>query len=368
MKLRKSVTVAMLGAGFLAFSLLFQNCSKIAISDIETPKLIDAAGATGEPVQQGDPLLDPAIRSQVSTPSIEISATRSTVPEGQNSILTVRLHGIETAKYICADRLTHEVAAHGDITESAVEISVTVNHDLECEVKGAAKNTEEPITAVQNLTLDCANRIKNSNDNKCQDFKCEKVIQLGSLNELLKIEARDSRGLCYAIKLLSGIKNSSSSLTTEIDQEVTSRNHDRGSTNHHPYNMGSIKTEFRLEGQRVVKLSGGLSDSAPILVDNFVLIGVHPADQDVSHDLIHAYTALGTADSSVIDDMTGETNSIEFNSALIPLKKYGSGGTSSLAAVDITRSAEPKVIHSLDFRALDCGGSRELSDIYLLFQ
>ena len=365
MGLQKFKSIAFFTTAGFASIFMFQNCSKISASDIASPKIIDGAAATGVPVTEPE-ILNPTINS---VPSIEVSASATTVVEGQDSILTVRLHLIETAKYKCTNRLTGEVLATGDITQQEQLFSITVNHDLECEVIGFAKNSEDPVIASTNLTLDCANRIKNANDNKCQDFKCEKVIELTSLNDLLKIEARDARGLCYAIKLLNGIENSSSSLTKDIDQDVTSRNHDSGATNHHPYNMGTVKTEFRLEGQRVVKLSGGLSETAPILVDNFVLIGVHPADQDVSSDLNSAYSALGTADSTVINEKTNsDTNAIEFNQTLIPLKKFGTGGTISLSAVDITRSAKPQVIHSLDFRALDCGGSRELSDIYLLFQ
>ena len=368
-KTRTKATTIIVGTG-LALGLLFQNCSKITTSDIETPHTSDTAGAAGVLDTPANPVIQPTPANSTTdtTPSIEIRASATSVIEGQQSILTVLLQNIDTAKYSCTDRLTQQVVASGDLLHSQQDIPITVEHDLECVVTGSAKSLEEPITATQNLTLNCANRIKNSNDNKCQDFKCEEVIELASKNDLLKIEARDSRGLCYAIKILSGIANSPSSLTQEIDQEVVSRNHDSGSKNHHPYNMGSIKTEFRLEGQRVVKLSGGLSDQAPILVDNFVLIGVHPADQDVGANLTSAYSALGTADATTIDESGTDSKSIEFNNVLIPLKIFGTGGTSTLSAVDITRSAEPEVIHSLDFRALDCGGSRELSDVYLLFQ
>ncbi len=376
---KRKLLVIMAGTSLaVGLSLFFQNCSKVAISDIETPQPASTAAATGAPVDssgtgtasqpQPSPQQVGTMPAPVTNPYIEITASVTTVVDGQQSILTVRLHDVATAKYKCSDRLTHEVIASNDIVQSPQEFRVTVNHDLVCEVAGVAKNSETVVTATQNLTLDCANRIKNANDNKCQDFKCEKVIQLTNLNDLLKVEARDSRGFCYAYKLLSSISNSSSSLTKEIDQEVISRNHDGGPTNHHPYNMGSIKTEFQLEGNRVVKLSGGLSASAPILVDNFILIGVHPADRDVSADLNSAYTAMGTADSTVIDETRGNIGGIEFNSVLIPLKTFGPNGTSTLSALDITRSAQPKIIHALDFRALDCGGSRELSEIYLLFQ
>ncbi len=374
MKLYKGKSLVVVACTGLALSLFFQNCSKVAISDIATPQPASTAAATGVPVDSSgtgtptEPQPIGATPPAAVQPFIEITASASTVVEGQQGVLTVRLHEIEIAKYRCVNRLTQEVAVSGEITQPLQEFRVVVNHDLICEVTGIAKNSGTVITATQNLALDCASRIKNPTNNKCQDFKCEKVIQLATLNDLLKVEARDSRGLCYAYKLVSGLSRGASTLTKEIDQEVTSRSHDGGSVNRHPYNMGSVKTEFRLEGDRVVKLSGGLSETAPILVDNFVLIGVHPADQDVSADLNSAYTALGTSDSTVIDPSRGDTGSIEFNSIFIPLKKYGSGGTSSLSAVDITRAAKSKIIHSLDFRALDCGGARELSDIYLLFQ
>jgi len=291
------------------------------------------------------------------------------VIEGQNSVLTFNYKDVDQVSYMCTDRVTKEILAAGAVSSSGQQMQIKVERDIHCEVMGNPLDNSPQIRASQDLTVNCGNRIKNMAQNKCQDFSCTKVTELTSVNDLMNIPARDSNGVCYAYKLLSKIANSSSSLTKDIDAEVLSRNHDStGPRIHNPYNMGSVKAEFQLLGPRVVKVAGGLSPSAPILVDNFILMGVYPSSQDVSATLASVYKVLGTSDSSIVDSAGQDTHSIKFIDTLLPVQAYASAGTSSVTAVDITRLAEPRVPQTLDVRALDCGGSRELSDVYLLFQ
>ena len=350
--------------------LLFQNCSKVSVSDVpsDTKSSVASTGTAAE-----SPFVPIAASPPKATSGvILIEASPATVIEGQQSLLTVTFYNVENIKYTCTNRVTKEILSSGIILNSGQQLRVQVDKDLHCEFVGNDSHTSDLVRAIQDLTLDCANRIKNTAQNKCQDFSCQKFIELTSLNELLKIPARDSNGVCYAIKILNQITLSSSSLNKTIDQDVLSRNHDQldqsQKPNHQPYQLGFVKTEFRVEGPRVVKLSGGLSDTAPILVDNFLLLGVYPTGADISGNLNSVYSARGTSDSAVLDNNKRSTANIEFLNTPIPVIPYGTGGTGSVSAVDITRSAEPKIFNTLDIRALDCGGSRELSDVYLLFQ
>lgn len=369
MKVQRIKLIAAITGISVISMLLFQNCSKVSVSDVPSIPSQSLNAAAGTSTERP---IDPIVEIPAKAPAvIQINASPATVVEGQQSILTVTFQNVENVTYLCTDRVSNEILASGLISSSGQQLGVKVDQDLHCEFTGQDISGTNPVHAYQDLTLDCANRIKNTAQNKCQDFSCQKFIELTSLNELLNIPARDSNGICYAMKLLNQIKFSSSSLNTTVDQDVTSRNHDQDRSqnpNHHPYQMGSVKTEFRIYGPRVVKLSGGLSATTPIRVDNFVLLGVYPTGTDVSANLSTVYSARGTSDSAVLDASGRQTTSIEFLDTLISVIPYGTGGTGSVSAVDITRSAQPKIFQTLDIRALDCGGSRELSDIYLLFQ
>jgi hypothetical protein len=111
-----------------------------------------------------------------------------------------------------------------------------------------------------------------------------------------------------------------------------------------------------------VKLSGSGTSPAPIKVDNFVVAGLYPAIDGVQPDT-GFYRAHGTADAMI----TG-TNHVLVRSSPVTLTPFGPSGTSTIAPLDITADVVPGQMFELDLRALDCGGSRELSEIYLLFQ
>ncbi len=204
----------------------------------------------------------------------------------------------------------------------------------------------------------CGNKI-NSNG-VCKDFACEHVIEINaaSLND---IPARNADGNCYAMKLGSAISKSSSNLTSARDNDVISRNHDDNNGSHHPYSMASFKGEIKLRGPRVVKLSGGLSDKAEIKVDNFILTGVYQDGTDIIKYSDY-YKARGTSDSTI------SGNNISFKNEMIPLNAFASGGVSSIAPIDLSSTIQANTYYWLDVRALDCGGDRELSNIYILFQ
>jgi hypothetical protein len=365
----------------------FQNCSKVAVDDMPPEMKIVAAGnADPDPAGNADPdpVADsgPTVTTTTTTvppqaiyhPKISLDAIPAKVVEGQKSVLTIEYQDLDKVSYLCTDRVTKEILAAGSVAKSGTSVDIKVEKDIHCEAMGTPLDQSPQIKDSRDLTVDCGNRIKNTAQNKCEDFSCKQVKELTSLNDLLSIPARNGDGLCYAIKLLSKIAASSSSLTTSVDKEVVARIHGYPNTNklptitRNPYNMGSVKTEFRLEGPRVVKLAGSLDPTAKILVDNFILMGVYPSSQDVSQSLASVYKVMGTADSSIAGPDGQDSHSIRFIDTLIPVQAYADRGASSVTAVDITRQAEPQVNQTIDIRALDCGNGRELSDIYLLFQ
>jgi hypothetical protein len=162
--------------------------------------------------------------------------------------------------------------------------------------------------------------------------------------------------------------------------------------------MNHTDVDFILQGARTLHLTGGkvsgnLFTSHSINIDNFFLVGVYPKSTAVTtKNLLSYYSAWGTADSMIVNPNGGAVNSIAFNPAgiklvtngslpystsglvtqsdytMVPFNVEGPRGTANVPSVDLTNLISSHVTTSIDFRALDCGGSRNLTNIYLLFQ
>ena len=118
--------------------------------------------------------------------------------------------------------------------------------------------------------------------------------------------------------------------------------------------------QFTLDGPRAVKLSGNYASLAPILVDNFLLIGQRLASDSPTADSWNAY---GTADSTIY----GQNYVLAYNNPVV-LQTFGPGGTATVSALLLTQYFQPDISYILDVNAYDCGGSRQLSYIYLMWQ
>lgn len=198
-------------------------------------------------------------------------------------------------------------------------------------------------------------------------FSCQHIVLLPLSNPLI-VPARDaSTGICYAVQIFQAIPNGKSNLTTTIDNDVISRNHDSGPATHHPYLMGQATAVVKFEGLRNIKLSGSPSNAdASIKIDNFALIGfkaVSNASASLSELSASDYAAFGTSDSII-----SGTNGVKLYDEVVPLTPFGPSGTATVSALDISQAISVNQNYLLDVRAEDCGGSRELSDVYIVFQ
>ncbi len=304
----------------------------------------------------------PALWTVDTTPDSQILATLSTDPtlEGLTTMLQVQSTLVKNLSYSCVGKYSKTEIAKGSSTLAAFNSPVLVAEDFSCEVKGLDKADLEIKRTIQGA-VNCGNRIKDQG--RCIDFKCTKftVISLAAGSNLLNIPAR-SEGECFSLKLFDAIQNSSSRLTTLKDLEVVSRNHDSSNPRiHNPYVLGSAKINFKLGGPRVVKLSGGPNSTSPILVDNFVVSGIYPAQLA---PLASHYSAHGTKDSTVD---TNQTHILLKDSPIL-LKSFATGGTATVTPLEIVKEADTNLDYILDIRALDCGGARQLSEVHLVFQ
>lgn len=200
------------------------------------------------------------------------------------------------------------------------------------------------------------------------EFACKQMVALSLVNGVLEVPARTADGICYFYKIADAISSSASNLTVTMDSEVDSRNHDSNKIvypNRHPYVLAKALLPFKLLGLRKMKLSGSSLAPGSIKVDNYVLSGIYPSSV-VNPDSTY-YRAYGTEDAGYYSN--GVTNKyILLKGQAIPLASFGPYGTATIAALDISTEFTINQPYRLDLRALDCGGSRELSKIFLLFQ
>jgi hypothetical protein len=197
-------------------------------------------------------------------------------------------------------------------------------------------------------------------------FSCARVEAIAAPTDgsPLHVPARDASGTCYAMKLVQAVSYNPSNQNSVIDRDVISRNHDLKNYTaddvHNPYVLGKSALRLYLEGERSLKLAGGLSATAPIQVDNFILVGLAPTKQFGNP---FYYLAYGTSDATVHG-----TSGVLFNNENVNLTAYAVGGTSQVPPISLDNKISSAVDYTLDVRALDCGGIGVVSDLYVLFQ
>lgn len=330
-----------------------------------------------------------------TTSLLNVTTTTPVITDYANASFTVTQKNTSQVSYLCL-KANGTSFSSGNLTSFDTNSSAQVNlsnidFDVSCSVSAKAQDGSSLQKSVS-FSVNCGNRLKTNG--MCQDFSCQKYVDISppAGNTSINVPARDSSGTCYYVQLnRQAIALSSSSLTNTVDYTVWSRNHGSGSTNHNPYLMplSNGQLQFMIQSpdgvstkgsnSRNIKISGdSLNADAPILVDNFFLVGLYPQTTTTLTDLSTYYHAYGTSDSSIM--LSSATNYIALsnskissdadsaNASKITLTPFGTGGTASVKALDITNDVSTGILYNLDMRAEDCGGSRQLSKIYLVFQ
>ncbi len=299
-----------------------------------------------------------------TTPDSKILASflQNPVPENAKAQLDITLVSVTGASYNCVKMSDQTKVLSGLVSKNIESFQFVLTENTSCTVVGKDKNNLDIKTTVV-AQVNCGNRI--NKNGICVDFKCSSVQKI-SLTDPIKIPVRTgSEGVCYAYKLFDAIANGASSLTQVRDTTVVARNHDSGVAYQSPYSMNKALINFTLSGPRVAKLSGGVDINSPIKVDNFVLVGLYPkALSTTSVTNANFYSAHGTSDATV----TSSVNYVLLNNNQIKLTPFASGGTATVTPLEIVHEADTNLDYILDIRSLDCGGKREQSEIYLVFQ
>lgn len=298
-----------------------------------------------------------------SVPSLSAVVTPNFPVIDTPSNLAIASTNVTSVNYTCTEIDNSAVLASGASGAGTQNISLSANGDFVCKIT-SLDPTGLDLSVQLTVPVNCGNKIRVGNH--CEDFTCKTTIAIApGPGGVINVPARTGDGTCYAIQLMSSIANSPSSLTSTIDTQVTSRNHDVDAGNpndvHSPYEMGQALVNFNLGGARVVKISGAADPTTPILVDNFVLRGLYPQGTAVVDSTY--YTAYGTSDSTVY-----ATGGVLFEGGVVPLIPFATGGTSTVTPLDLSPLVTPAQTYTLDLRAEDCGGARQLSNIFLIFE
>lgn len=202
------------------------------------------------------------------------------------------------------------------------------------------------------------------------EFQCLQYIEV-SLSDINSqrwdIPARTEDGLCYYVKIAEAMPvQSSKESGMSRDADVVSRDHNEslaeGLKTNNPYVMAKQKLSFMLSDQRKILIAGGPSELDPILVDNFILVGV--SAEGMAENINRQYLAYGTSDSSVFLD----SNKVLYRNYQVGLIPFATGGTSTVNAIALENQMAIGYVFNLDIRLLDAGGSAHMSDIYLIIQ
>jgi hypothetical protein len=194
----------------------------------------------------------------------------------------------------------------------------------------------------------------NNNQTEVEFPGCQTYEEITS--HVFEVPARTNEGVCYYKKLMSSIDNHASGSFGESRTEgVISRNHN-GSGNIAPFEMANVQMQFQMQGQRNVAISGTYNDpSAPMLIDNYFLFEV---DTGLSNNM----WAYGTADA---EPRSGKI--LVNNNPVNNFFSFASGGTAQVSAIEFTSSLPVLQLMNMRFRALDCGGAAQASDVFIVF-
>ncbi len=287
-------------------------------------------------------------------PMITAVFDSSAPKQGDSVKLIVTTSAVSAVNYTCSTGSTGSLA----LTPSTTVVG-TASSDMSCTVVGTNSDNKSVSVTVSTSVVCSADSIKDANG-VCQQFKCKTFLAIDRFP--FDVPGRDSSGTCYYTKIFSAITNSAS--RGSRDYTVLSRDHDNPSSANAiaPYVLGQSSTQFRLLAARGVKLSGSSEALAPILVDNYILVGQQVASSGGAAAAI-SYKSYGTSDATIKN-----TNYVLKNNVQIPLTPFASAGTATVAALLMTQDFAVNQSYVLSVDALDCGGSRELSDVYLVFQ
>ena len=291
------------------------------------------------------------------SPDLDASFSSDKVAINGSAALITAGYNVSTLAYSCND------GQSGTLPVTATSTTLKITQDLSCNVKGT-NSIGESVTKTASISVTCgSNEVKSGG--KCISYSCKSFVEIKSFPVV--IPERTAEGVCYYAKLFDKIAtgpSSGSRLSNVVARDHSTTNGGPSNTAvtnvAAPYVLGTFTNKVTLNGERSVKLSGSSQALTSILVDNFVLMGSRLASSTAA---ISNYRAFGSGDSAI-----GTTGKIKVNNADVALQAFESGGTATIGTLLLTSDFSVGKQYELNVNALDCGGSKAMSEIYLVFQ
>lgn len=193
---------------------------------------------------------------------------------------------------------------------------------------------------------------------------CKSYQEVSQNNGTFIIPGRSSAEVCYYIKVFDAVPNGPSQLSRSVRTDIKSRDHSKGSIGEasmaHPLVMGQRAVNVQLLGARKVLVASDRFATKNIKVDNFVLVEI------TRSNLSKVVWGAGSGDVKYRD--ASGVLSVKLNDVPFTYEVYAPGGTSEFSPVDFTQYVPLNEPISIGVSALDCRGSEESTDGYLIFK
>ena len=207
------------------------------------------------------------------------------------------------------------------------------------------------------------------------NFECEEYVMLSDFGSKLEVPARTNNGVCYFVKIADAVaqQRSGSPGINQRDVTVKAADHDASRTSqgyqfeNNPFFLGGSAFDLKVGEHWKMAISGAFNDpSADMFIDNFFLF-------ELKNSLIDQAWAYGTDDARArpngqMRDVR-RRNHLGFFEPVTDFTVFAPGGTARVTAISLDLYLDRIRNESTQFRfrALDCGGSARLSDVYLVF-
>ncbi|MBK8204439.1 MAG: hypothetical protein IPK68_19770 [Bdellovibrionales bacterium] len=209
-------------------------------------------------------------------------------------------------------------------------------------------------------------------DGICQNTaftECREFVELDTTANQIVIPSLAETGKCYYKKIISAVNHHSSGSAGELRaMDVLSRDHNSSSaTPSHPFVLGESQLTFLVNGPRIVSLSSTASadgSMSPLKIDNFFLVEFTPQGSSPQR------LARGTADAQpwTNSNKTAVGPILVNNQPVNNFQSYASGGTALVPYIDVSGNFQTGVPTTVRVRQLDCGGSAEASNVFLIIR
>lgn len=221
-------------------------------------------------------------------------------------------------------------------------------------------NQDQPATAPTVSITDTVVKKEDVHFEKCQSFQ-----ELNLSGDLINLPEKSSENICYYIKLFNAVANHKSGTYGEKrDPDVLSSNHNGDSSTYiAPFVMGDASVKFNNQANWKISLSGAYNDpKVQMAIDNYFFVQF-----TYGSPAIELNSAFGTADA----EPGKGALPILYKDLELNFEAFAAGGTAMVDAIGLqtpsSTDANFDFIYNLRLRALDCGGSAQLKDVYLVF-